>query len=103
MTPRRLSTAVAATVRSALAPTGVLRAGINMSNFLLVSERGPNGEPRGVSPGMAKALADMLAVDLELIPYKNPGLLADAARRDEWDVGLIGAEPARAEFISFTA
>lgn len=74
-----------------------------MSNFLLVSQRGPQGEPRGVSPGLAQALADTLGVDLELVPYKNPGLLADAALKDEWDVGLIGAEPARAQTISFTA
>ena len=100
---RGLSIPVAASVRAALAPSGVLRAGINMSNFLLVSQRGPQGEPRGVSPGLAQALADTLGVDLELVPYKNPGLLADAALKDEWDVGLIGAEPARAQTISFTA
>ena len=39
---------------------------------------------------------------LELVPYANPGLLADAATSDEWDVGLIGAEPARAATIAFT-
>ncbi|MFC7689923.1 hypothetical protein ACFQY5_10220 [Paeniroseomonas aquatica] len=33
-----------------LAPTGVLRAGINLSNFLLVTGRSPEGEPEGVSP-----------------------------------------------------
>ncbi|MDB5381357.1 MAG: hypothetical protein JWO26_989, partial [Rhodospirillales bacterium] len=33
-------------IRQELAPTGTLRAGINMSNFLLVSSRGPNDEPR---------------------------------------------------------
>lgn len=98
-------TAATASIRSALCPHGVLRAGINMSNFLLVSQPqgGPNGEPRGVSPGMAKALADTLGVELEMVTYKNPGLLADAAAADEWDVGLIGAEPARAQLISFTA
>ena len=42
-------------------------------------------------------------VPLQLVPYANPGLLADAAVKDEWDVGLIGAEPKRAETITFTA
>ena len=87
----------------ALAPSGVLRAGINLSNFLLVSSRGPAGEPQGVSPDLALALARALDVPLEPVLYKNPGLLADAATKDEWDVGLIGAEPARAQVISFTA
>lgn len=86
-----------------LTPTGKLRAGINMSNFLLVSSRGPNGEPVGVSPSMAAALAERLGVELEMIPYPNPGALADAAASHAWDIGLIGAEPQRAEKIAFTA
>ncbi|WP_332686587.1 transporter substrate-binding domain-containing protein [Bosea sp. (in: a-proteobacteria)] len=90
------------TVREHLAPGNVLRAGINLSNFLLVSSRSPEGEPQGVSPDLARALADHLGTALRYVPYANPGLLADAALRDEWDIGLIGAEPQRAETISFT-
>lgn len=86
-----------------LAPTGVLRAGINMSNFLLVTGRGPAGEPDGVSPGMARAIADRLGVPVHYVPYPRPGELADAAGSGAWDIGLIGAEPQRAERISFTA
>ncbi|HEV7458147.1 MAG TPA: transporter substrate-binding domain-containing protein [Roseococcus sp.] len=86
-----------------LAPTGVLRAGINMSNFLLVTGRGPAGEPDGVSPGMARAIADRLGVPVHYVPYPRPGELADAAGTGAWDIGLIGAEPQRAEKISFTA
>lgn len=86
-----------------LAPTGVLRAGINMSNFLLVTGRTPSGDPTGVSPDMAAEVAKRLGVPLKLVPYQNPGLLADAAVRDEWDIGNIGAEPQRAETIAFTA
>lgn len=52
---------------------------------------------------MAAAVANKLGVGLELVPFKNPGLLADAANKDKWDVGLIGAEPARAAVIAFTA
>ena len=81
-----------------LAPTGTLRAGINLSNFLLVSSRGAQGEPQGVAPDMAQSLAKHLGVPLEIVPYKNPGLLADAATEDEWDIGLIGAEAQRAEY-----
>jgi len=89
-------------VREHLAPGNLLRAGINLSNFLLVSSRTPDGGPAGISPDMARALADHLRTGLRYVPYANPGLLADAAPRDEWDVGLIGAEPQRAETISFT-
>jgi len=86
-----------------LAPTGTLRAAINLSNFLLVTGKGSDGNPEGVSPDMARALADVLGVGIELVRYKTPGELADAADAGVWDVGNIGAEPARAASIAFTA
>ena len=86
-----------------LAPTGVLRAGINMSNFLLVTGKAANGDPDGVSPDMAREAARRLGVPVKLIPFKSPGELADQAGNNVWDIGNIGAEPARAETIAFTA
>ncbi len=86
-----------------LAPTGVLRAGINMSNFLLVTGKAANGDPVGVSPDMAAAIAERLGVPLKLIPFKSPGELADMAGTNTWDIGNIGAEPQRAEKIAFSA
>ncbi len=70
---------VSASLRARLAPDGILRAGINLSNFLLVSARAADGAPVGVSPDMAKAIADRLGVALRLVPYASPALLADAA------------------------
>jgi polar amino acid transport system substrate-binding protein len=90
-------------IKSQLAPHGVLRAGINMSNFLLVTGRSASGDPEGVSPSMARAIADRLGVPVKYVPYAKPGELADAVGTDVWDIGLIGAEPARAEKIAFTA
>ena len=90
-------------IRAQLAPTGVLRAGINMSNFLLVSSRDAQGGPQGVSPDMARAIADRLGVAVHYVPYPRPGELADAVGTGAWDIGLIGAEPQRAERIAFTA
>jgi len=90
-------------VLSELAPTGVLRAGINLSNFLLVTGKSANADPIGVAPDMAKEIAAKLGVPVVYVPFKSPGLLADAASDNVWDIGLIGAEPARAEKITFTA
>ena len=86
-----------------LAPHGMLRAAINMGNFLLVTGRTPNGDPDGCSPDMARAIAAVLGVPVQFVPYAKPGELADDALNDKWDIGNIGAEPARAEKISFTA
>lgn len=89
--------------RAELAPTGVLRAGINMSNFLLVTGKTPEGDPDGVSPDIARAVAERLGVALQLVPFDSPGELADAAVEDRWDIGNIGAEPERAKTIAFSA
>ena len=86
-----------------LAPTGVLRAAINMGNFLLVTGKDPNGDPSGVSPDMAAAIAARLGVPVKFIPYAKPGELADDAEKGLWDIGNIGAEPQRAAVINFTA
>ncbi|MDW8399030.1 MAG: transporter substrate-binding domain-containing protein [Acetobacteraceae bacterium] len=91
-----------ADVLSVLAPTGVLRAGINMSNVLLVSSRTPGGGPAGVAPDMAAGVAACLGVPVRYVPYPRPGELADDAAKDAWDIGLIGAEPQRAAQIAFT-
>jgi polar amino acid transport system substrate-binding protein len=89
--------------RAELAPTGVLRAGINMSNFLLVTGTTPEGEPDGVSPDIAREVAARLGVGVAFVPFKTPGELADAAVDDLWDIGNIGAEPERAKAIAFSA
>ena len=87
----------------ALAPSGTLRAGINLSNFLLVTGTGSSGEPIGVSPSMATALAHSLGTPLDLVVFDSPGELADAVTSDRWDIGNIGSDPARAEHIAFSA
>src|SRR6202161_184924 len=86
-----------------LAPTGVLRAAINMGNFLLVTGKTPSGDPTGVSPSMAAAIAERLGVPVKYVPYAKPGELADDAGKGLWDIGNIGAEPQRAAVIDFTA
>ena len=83
------------------APTGKLRVGLNMSNFLLTA-RDAAGAPIGVAPDLGHELARRLGVGVELVPYANPGLLADDANKGKWDIGFLGAEPQRATEIDFT-
>jgi polar amino acid transport system substrate-binding protein len=86
-----------------LAPTATLRAGINLSNFLLVTDSPANGDPVGVSPDMAAEIARRLGATIEYVSYPDPGALADAAERGEWDIGNICAELQRAKTIAFSA
>jgi polar amino acid transport system substrate-binding protein len=90
-------------VRAALAPTGTLRVALNMSNTLLTATDPATGEPCGLAADLGRELGQRLGVPVVLLPYPNPGVLADAASTGVWDVGFIGAEPQRAQEIDFTA
>lgn len=92
-----------AIAKSELTPTGKLRVGVNLGNFLLVNKDPATGELRGVVPDLAQELARRLGASVELIRYPGAGQVADAASTGAWDVGFIGAEPQRAEEIAFTA
>src|SRR6185295_19766984 len=74
-----------------------------LANFLLVTGKSEAGDPEGVAPDMAGEIAKRLGVPVKYVPFKTPGELADAAGTNAWDIGLIGAEPQRAEKIDFTA
>jgi polar amino acid transport system substrate-binding protein len=85
-----------------LTPTGTLRAGVNLGNILLITDTSPSGDPVGVSPDMAAAIAEALGVTVTYVPYASPGEVADAVADNAWDIALIAAEPTRSETIAFT-
>ena len=84
-----------------LAPEGVLRVALNLSNFLLVSGKTPAGEWRGVAPDLARALAQALGVQVEYVAYDAPGKVIAAADSGAWAVAFVGADPARAGSVVF--
>ncbi|MDB5716311.1 MAG: amino acid transporter substrate-binding protein [Sphingomonadales bacterium] len=85
-----------------LAPTGKLRAAMNFGNSVL-AQKGPDGEPRGVSADLATELAKRLGVPVAFVPYEAAGKVFEGARSGAWDVGFIAIEPVRAAEIVFTA
>ena len=89
-------------VRSELCPNGVLRVGLNMRNFLLVSGEDQSGQPTGVSPDLGKEIANRLGAEASFIRYPSPGAVVDAATTNEWDIGNVAADPARGEHILFS-
>jgi polar amino acid transport system substrate-binding protein len=88
---------------SDLAPTGKLRVGINYGNFLLVAKDPGGGEPRGIAPDLARELGRRTSVPVEFVGYSTAGSLAEAVKTGAWDVAFLGAEPERANEITFTA
>lgn len=84
-----------------LAPRGKLRAAINFGNPVL-AQRGPDGEPRGVSAALAHELARRLNVPIEFVTFDEAGKVAEAAAEDKWDIAFLAIDPKRATTIDFT-
>lgn len=85
-----------------LAPDGVLRAAINLGNPVL-AQRGADGEPQGVSVALARALAEELGANLELITFDAAGKVFAALAEDVWRVAFLAIEPVREQQIAFSA
>lgn len=96
-------TELPAAAKAELTPKGKLRVALNMSNFLLINPGPADAPPEGIVPDLAKELARRLGVPVEFTGYESPGKVADAATTGVWDVAFLGAEPARANVIDFTA
>lgn len=89
--------------RAELAPTGRLRAGINYGNVILAKKDPASGEPSGVAIDLARELGRRLGVPVEIVAYDSVGAMVDGAKDGAWDIAFLGADPARAAQISFTA
>jgi polar amino acid transport system substrate-binding protein len=89
--------------RAELAPTGKLRAGLNYGNVILARKDKATGESTGVAIDLARDLAKRLGVPVEVIGYESVGAMVDGAKAGAWDIAFLGADPARAGEISFTA
>ena len=84
-----------------LAPTGKLRAAINYGNSVL-AQKGPDGEPRGVSADLSRELARRLGVPLEVVTFTAAGKAFEAAKENKIDVLFVAIEPVRAAEVEFT-
>jgi len=94
---------ISESLRCEMAPTGVLRAGINLGNPVIAQRDAQGGDPRGVGPALAALLAKQLDVPVRYIVFETAGKLADAVKEKAWDVAFLAIDPARAVDIEFTA
>jgi polar amino acid transport system substrate-binding protein len=85
----------------AFAPTGSLRASINLGNPILAG-RGADGQPAGVSIDLARELAAQLGVPLELVVFDAAGKSVQAVTQEQADIGFFAIDPLRGEGIAFT-
>jgi polar amino acid transport system substrate-binding protein len=87
----------------AFAPSGRLRASINLGNPILTHRDAVTGEAGGVSVDLARALGGELNVDVELILFDKAVLSVDAVRSERADIGFFAIDPARNDGLRFTA
>lgn len=83
-----------------LAPTGTLRAAINLGNPVLA--QGGAGSPAGVSVDLARALAARLGVPVAFVTFPGAGAVSGSAGSGTWDICFLAIDPKRAEGIAFT-
>lgn len=89
-------------VLATLAPTGVLRASINLGNPILAN-RDAAGEPFGVSIDLARAFAARVGLPVELVVFDTAAQSVDAVTHEQADFGFFAVDPVRGAGISFTA
>ena len=94
---------IAPAVIQAFTPTGVLRASINLGNPILAHADPVSGAPGGVSVDLARAFAQRLGVELQLVVFDAAGKSVDAVGKEQADIGFFAIDPLRGQGIRFTA
>ncbi|QHB57372.1 transporter substrate-binding domain-containing protein (plasmid) [Ralstonia solanacearum] len=89
------------TLLAELAPTGALRASINLGNPILAGLDAQR-QPAGVSIDLANALAQRLGVALQLVVVDAAGKSVDVVSQEQADVGFFAIDPRRATSLRFT-
>ena len=84
-----------------LAPTGTLRASINLGNIVLA--QGTSENPSGITPELARELARRLGVPVALSCFDAAGKAFEAMKAGKVDIVFLAIEPVRAAEIEFTA
>jgi polar amino acid transport system substrate-binding protein len=85
-----------------LAPTGTLRAAINLGNPIL-AVRGADGQPKGVSVDLAREAARRLQLPVDLVVFNSAGNVVDAIKSGRVDMAFVAIDPVRGADMDYTA
>lgn len=87
----------------AFAPTGRLRACINLGNPILARRDAATQQVSGVSVDLATQLAARLGVPVELVVVDAAARSVETVRGGQADIGFFAVDPARSQGIRFSA
>ena len=86
----------------AYAPTGKLRAVINVGNAVLALRSSPDAPASGISVDIAQELGKRLGVAVEPIVVTSAGQAVALVNSGKADIGFFAIDPKRAEGIAFS-
>jgi len=87
-------------IAAELAPTGTIRAAINLANKALV--QGEEGCLRGKAIDMAHAIARASGLPIAFSCYPSAHSVFEALDANDWDIAFMAADPSRAQRLHFT-
>ena len=87
---------------AAFAPSGRLRAAINLGNPILAGTAPGTGDPVGVSVDLARAFAQEAGLPLDLVVVDAAGKSVAAVGAGGADIGLFANGPVRGAGLAFT-
>jgi polar amino acid transport system substrate-binding protein len=96
-----VSSIVTPDIVKSLAPSGTLKATINLGNMVLA--QGTPDAPRGITVDIAHELAKRLGVPVEFNCFEQAGKAFEGFRARNLDIAFLAIEPVRAAEIEFTA
>jgi polar amino acid transport system substrate-binding protein len=104
--PIRTASSISAELVRTFAPTGTLRASINVGNPILANRSiagDPSSAPVGVSVDLAGEFAARLGVPVELVVFERAAESVDAVKAERADIGFFAVDPARSDGLLFSA
>jgi polar amino acid transport system substrate-binding protein len=92
---------VTTSIAADLAPTGALRASINLGNPVLA--HGTPAHPSGVTVALAREIGARLNLPVEMVCFDAARKSFEAMTDGEADICFLAIDPAREEEVAFTA
>src|SRR3954468_14588399 len=89
--------------RAEIAPTGTLRAGINLGNGVIATRDPASSRARGIAVNVARELGRQLGVPVEYVVFEQARMAVDAMQAGAIDVVFVAIEPVRAAVVDFSA
>ncbi|HZV92259.1 MAG TPA: transporter substrate-binding domain-containing protein [Caldimonas sp.] len=86
-----------------LAPTGKLRASLNLGNPVLARSRTVAESPAGVTIDLSRRLAQELGVELVFLEFATAAASVAALTSADADIGFMAIDPLRAATVHFTS